>query len=48
MAEGEEDIELLIGVYSSEAEARAAIRACVRGKRAFPRVGKRDTYREKF
>ncbi len=25
MPEGEEDIELLIGVYSSEAEARAAI-----------------------
>ena len=34
MPEGEEDVELLIGVYSSEAEARAAIER-VRDKRGF-------------
>lgn len=34
MPEGEEDIELLIGVYSSEAEARAAIER-VKDKRGF-------------
>jgi|GraSoiStandDraft_8_1057269.scaffolds.fasta_scaffold26126_2 hypothetical protein len=34
MPEGEEDVELLIGVYSSEAEARAAIER-VKNKRGF-------------
>ena len=34
MPEGEEDFELLIGVYSSEAEARAAIER-VKNKRGF-------------
>ena len=34
MPEGQEDVELLIGVYSSEAEARAAIER-VRNKRGF-------------
>jgi hypothetical protein len=34
MPEGEEDIELLIGVYSSEAEAKAAIER-VKNKRGF-------------
>jgi len=34
MPEGEEDIELLIGVYSSKAEARAAIEG-VKDKRGF-------------
>jgi hypothetical protein len=34
MPEGEEDVELLIGVYSSEAEAKAAIER-VKNKRGF-------------
>ena len=34
MPEGQEDVELLIGVYSSEAEARAAIER-VSNKRGF-------------
>lgn len=34
MPEGQEDVELLIGVYSSEAEAKAAI-ARVSNKRGF-------------
>ena len=34
MPEGEEDLELLIGVYSSEAEARAAIER-VKNERGF-------------
>ena len=34
MPEGEEDIELLIGVYSSETEARAAIER-VKNERGF-------------
>jgi hypothetical protein len=34
MAEGQDDEELLIGVYSSESEARAAIER-VRNKRGF-------------
>jgi hypothetical protein len=34
MPEGEDDIELLIGVYSSEAEAKAAIER-VKNKRGF-------------
>ena len=34
MPEGEEDIELLIGVYSSETEARAAIDR-LKGRRGF-------------
>jgi hypothetical protein len=34
MPEGEDDVELLIGVYSSEAEAKAAIER-VKNKRGF-------------
>lgn len=34
MPEGQEDVELLIGVYSSEAEAKAAIER-VKNKRGF-------------
>ncbi len=34
MPEGEEDVELLIGVYSSDAEARAAIER-LKDKRGF-------------
>jgi hypothetical protein len=34
MPEGEEDVELLIGVYSSQAEARAAIER-VKNERGF-------------
>jgi hypothetical protein len=34
MPEGQEDVELLIGVYSSEVEAKAAIER-VRNKRGF-------------
>ncbi len=34
MPEGEKDVELLIGVYSSENEARAAIER-IKGKRGF-------------
>lgn len=34
MPEGEEDVELLVGVYASESEAKAAIER-VKGKKGF-------------